>query len=164
MDESGNRAALTNIATGVLFIALGGLAAYTSLEYDLGTLRRMGPGFFPLLISILLLGCGIGLCLFNLRAALAGRGVSLTPAAMINGLRGMAVVFACIIAFALLINRVGLAPTALVCAVIAYFGSLGLMAKGGTVKEGLIVAVCLSAFVVGVFIYGIGLPMSVWPQ
>ena len=51
-------------SAGALFIVLGvgfGLNAYLSL--DLGTTMRMGPGYFPLLLSGLLVILGVAILL-----------------------------------------------------------------------------------------------------
>lgn len=42
-----------NSLGGLLFLALGLYFVYGALELDLGTARRMGPGFFPLVLGCL---------------------------------------------------------------------------------------------------------------
>lgn len=44
---------------GLVLIAIGGVSAIGSLDYSIGTLARMGPGYFPLAIGVIiaLLGC-----------------------------------------------------------------------------------------------------------
>jgi hypothetical protein len=76
----------------------------------------------------------------------------------------MIVVMACIAAFALLVERAGLALTAGLCVAIAYFGARALIDRKGSLWEGLVVALALSAFSVIVFVYGIGLPIRIWPR
>jgi hypothetical protein len=44
---------------GLLFIAFGGVFLYIALGYSLGTLRRMGPGWFPTTVAALLVGVGL---------------------------------------------------------------------------------------------------------
>ena len=45
---------------GLIFTALGLTWGISSLGYPLGTATSMGPGYFPLAISIVLTGLGIG--------------------------------------------------------------------------------------------------------
>ena len=39
---------------GVLFVALGVVAIFVGSRYTLGTAARMGPGYFPRILGILL--------------------------------------------------------------------------------------------------------------
>lgn len=48
-----------NFCSGALFIVVGVGAIALSLEYKLGTPARMGSGFFPLCLGIILTGLGI---------------------------------------------------------------------------------------------------------
>src|SRR5690606_8490719 len=42
----------SDLGAGAIFIAIGlGFAAITLLELDIGTARRMGPGYFPIMLS-----------------------------------------------------------------------------------------------------------------
>lgn len=50
-----------DVIQGGLFTAIGLFALLMALEYPIGTLGRMGPGFFPVIISALLVLTGIGI-------------------------------------------------------------------------------------------------------
>ena len=39
---------------GVMFLVVGGLFAGIAFTYKLGTAARMGPGYFPLMLGILM--------------------------------------------------------------------------------------------------------------
>jgi hypothetical protein len=49
----------TDFLTGLLFLALGSFAIIYGSRYPIGTASRMGPGYYPLLVSsgLVLLGC-----------------------------------------------------------------------------------------------------------
>ena len=49
----------TNGACGAIFVATGAFFAIQSLGLDLGTTFRMGPGYFPLVLGVILAGLGI---------------------------------------------------------------------------------------------------------
>lgn len=50
----------TDILTGILFLGVSIAAlAIIGTSYSLGTASRMGPGFFPLIVSVLLGGLGV---------------------------------------------------------------------------------------------------------
>ncbi|MCA1569993.1 MAG: tripartite tricarboxylate transporter TctB family protein [Chloroflexi bacterium] len=53
------RRALKDVLAGAVFIALGVAFAAGSLAYDIGTPVRMGPGYVPLSLGILLAALGI---------------------------------------------------------------------------------------------------------
>ena len=56
-----------NFWTGVMFSGTGALFAGIAYNYKLGTAARMGPGFFPFYLGLLLLGIGILVIAFSLR-------------------------------------------------------------------------------------------------
>jgi hypothetical protein len=73
MDESGAR---DDLLAGVIFVALGGGFAYTASTYEVGSLRAMGPGYFPLALGLVLAALGVvimvvGLIRLRREAALA---------------------------------------------------------------------------------------------
>ena len=53
---------------GLVFTAIGIAALVMAREYPLGNAARVGPGYFPLLLSILLTGLGIAACVTSLGA------------------------------------------------------------------------------------------------
>ncbi len=48
-----------DLLAGAIFVALGGAFAYTASTYDVGTLRAMGPGYFPLALGLVLAALGV---------------------------------------------------------------------------------------------------------
>ncbi len=68
-----------DLVAGLLFIAVGIAAIAIAANYTLGTAARMGPGYFPRILGILLIVLGAILALRSLRlertaAARAGSG------------------------------------------------------------------------------------------
>ena len=68
------------IPPGLFFIALGAAAFWISRDYPLGELNRMGPGFFPRMLSI-----GISDCPPASSLALSSRASSATASASVSG-------------------------------------------------------------------------------
>jgi Tripartite tricarboxylate transporter TctB family len=137
--------------SGILFIAFGCAGLWLGRNYPLGTLVHMGPGFFPMMMSVALIGIGGFLVARSL--IVAGEPVERTafwPQLLILG---------AIVAFGLLIERIGLAV-----AVIAVAAVSGIAAQGLRWFE--LVALCLamSALSVALFIYLLGQPIPVWVQ
>lgn len=89
-----------DLVQGSLFLAIGVVALLMGLEYPLGTPGRMGPGFFPIIISALLSLTGIGILL---RARLG-------TSEVIRMTRGLplVIVSVAIAAFGFLLDKLGL--------------------------------------------------------
>lgn len=68
------RHALKDVLAGSIFIVLGGAFALGSLDYDIGTPLRMGPGYVPLVLGLLLVGLG---ALVVIKGFIAGEGESI---------------------------------------------------------------------------------------
>ena len=48
-----------NFVAGTIFLAIAALFGFTALKtLDVGTVETMGPGFFPIMISLALAGLG----------------------------------------------------------------------------------------------------------
>ena len=48
-----------NFMSGLLFIGVGALGIYMAQDYPMGTALRMGPGYFPIVLSGMLILFGI---------------------------------------------------------------------------------------------------------
>jgi hypothetical protein len=105
-----------DVTTGLVFVAIGLFSgAHTILHLSVGTGLRMGPGYFPLVLSGLLIL--LGLCVAVRGAGLESR--SLAPAPW----RGAALVLLAPVVFGASLETLGLAPALLVSAPLAAFAS-----------------------------------------
>jgi hypothetical protein len=89
-----------DVVQGGLFLAIGLTALLLGLEYPLGTPGRMGPGFFPIIISALLCLTGIGILL---RARLGTSEVI-----SVTRWLPLVIVSVAILAFGFLLDKLGL--------------------------------------------------------
>jgi hypothetical protein len=135
--------------SGILFIAFGCAGLWFGRNIAVGTLSRMGPGFFPMMMSFALVGTGAFLVARSL--VVAGEPVER------SALWPQLLILAAIVAFGLLIERVGLAV-----AVIAVAAVSGVAAQGLRWFELAALAVAMSAFSVVLFVYLLGQPVPVW--
>jgi hypothetical protein len=135
--------------SGVLFIAFGCAGLWFGRNYAIGTLSRMGPGFFPMAMSIALIGTGT----FLLARSLVVAGEPIERIAFLPQL----LILAAIVAFGLLIERVGLAVSVIVVAVVS-----GVAAQGLRWFELAALALATSAVSVALFVYLLGQPIPVW--
>jgi hypothetical protein len=135
--------------SGVLFIAFGCAGAWCGRNYALGTLAKMGPGFFPMMMSIGLVGIGG----FLLARSLVVAGEPVEHSAIWP----QVLILAAIVAFGLLIERVGLAAAVIAVAVIS-----GVAAQGLRWFELAALALAMSALSVVLFVHLLGQPIPVW--
>lgn len=144
---------LTDAATGLALVVIGLLLReHVAASYDLGTLRRMGPGMVPLGLSMLLSGLGALLALSALLRAP-------TPLPELQ-LRPFVFVLAAIAAFALTIRLLGLVP-----AVVLLVGLATLADRDARLGTFLALSAVLATLAFLIFRLGLGmnLPPFRWP-
>lgn len=137
----------TNGACGAIFIAVGLFFGYQSLGQEIGNAFRMGPGYFPLVLSGILILLGAIIVIQATR-------VTGEPIGQIAW-RGMIFILPAPIFFGLTVRGLGFVPALFVTALIAAFASQRM--RPGTA---LIVALALTIFSTIVFSYALGLPFQ----
>jgi hypothetical protein len=137
----------TNAICGLTFIALGGFFIYQCLNLDLGTAFRMGPGYFPLILSAILTLLGVVVLVQATRV----EGEPMGPLA----LRGMLFILPAPVFFGMTVRGLGFVPSLFFAALIAAFAS-------SRMKPGMavILAAAITLFSVVVFSYALGLPFE----
>jgi hypothetical protein len=136
--------------SGVLFIAVGGFALVYGSKYTLGTAARMGPGYFPRILGILLVVLG-GLILIR---GLRTQG----PAVPRWRLRPTLLVIGGVIVFGHVVQWLGIAISTVLLIVVASAASHEFRPK-----EAIISGVLLAALASLVFIVGLGVQLPIWP-
>lgn len=53
-----------DFVSGLMFMAVGGAFAWGAVDYEIGEAARMGPGYFPFMLGLILVGLG-ALVTFN---------------------------------------------------------------------------------------------------
>lgn len=137
-----------DMVSSIVLISVGGIFAVTSLaSLEVGTGLRMGPGYFPLVLSCLIVGIGFILMMVSLRGE-GGLDMQAAPA------RAVAAIIMAPILFGLVVRGAGFIP-----AVAATAFSASLASPQLSTKQILIIAAGMTAFCVVVFVYGLGLPV-----
>ena len=141
-------------AVGVMFTAVGGIAVYLGVGYGFGSLAEMGPGALPILLGATLLAFGVAL-LLQARFTDARRvAVALMPR---EEIRPFLAILAALLAFGLLIDRIGLIPS--LVALIA----IGWLADGrGRLKELPFLLLAITVIVIAIFYFGLGIPFHLF--
>jgi len=138
-----------SFGSGLLFAGAGILGLIVAGGYAMGTAGRMGPGYFPMLVSGGLTLIGVVLLIRSLRI----EGPAIAPVnwrVVICGAGAIA-------AFGMLIR-----PAGLVAAVAALTVLMGLARPGARWAEIAAVSVVMALFCWLVFIVGLGTPMRLW--
>ena len=136
---------------GLVFIAFGIAAIAIGSNYTLGSAARMGPGYFPRILGILLIVLGAILTLRALR--LNGSPI---PAWK---WRPTLIVIGSVVLFGLMVTRAGLVVSTIVLIVLSSAGSHEFRPR-----EAAISAVLLAALCVGIFVIGLKLQIAIWPS
>ena len=131
---------------GLMLIVVGGGAIIIARDYEFGSALRMGPGYFPVILSAALVIFGVYFVLQGLRAGAEKLEGSLS-------LRALIILPLSLVLFGLLIDRAGFIP-----AMLALIIGSSTASSQFKLVEVLAFAVFLTAMCVVVFIWALGLP------
>jgi hypothetical protein len=134
--------------TGILYIALGSSAIVIARDYGLGTARKMGPAFFPGILSILLIGIGI----ISLVRSFIRPGTPVSRMAF----KGLLLVTGATLVFGLIVHRAGLIIALPALVIISAYGS-----RKFNWRTAITLAIVLTVFCILVFRKGLGIPLPI---
>jgi Tripartite tricarboxylate transporter TctB family len=138
-----------DLGAAIAFVAIGLAGAYFGKDLSFGTAGRMGPGYFPIILSWIIVGVGLVVGL----TALTVEGPNIEPIQ----LRPIAVIIVAILVFGFLIGTAGLAIAAVLLTVLSAFAR-----RGANLGEAVLLGIGLAAFTVAVFVYGLSQPLPAW--
>lgn len=130
---------------GLLFIAIGVFAMVMAQNFPMGSAVRMGPGYFPRVLSGIMIAFGLYVMV---RGLIKGEKIEGAW-----GIRPLVLVTLGLVVFGFIMERLGMVP--------ALFALFFISALGGhefKFKEVLILASVMTVAAWGIFIYGLGLP------
>lgn len=139
-----------DFATGLLFVAIGLGAYYIGSTYNMGTAQRPGTGVLPRILAWCLMGSGVLLAV----QSLIQEGPKLDAWAW----RPLIMITVATIAFAFLIDSAGLVVAMIVSMTLAALGT-----HETKWREFALFSVLMLAIGIGLFIYGLGMPIKVFP-
>lgn len=139
---------------GLMFIAVAAFGLWASRDYPIGTALRMSTGYVPRLLCWVLLGLGAAVMVSGLRA-------TDERAAFAGARHWRALVFVpgSLVVFAFAMDRLGV-----VIATILLVGIGSLAGRDIRPLEIAISAVVLVLITLTIFIWGLELPIPVWPE
>lgn len=137
--------------SGLTFLAIGIVAIGIAARYPLGSAANMGPGYFPILLSVVL--CGIGaVSVFRSLARGVDQEVASWPVAP-------ALSVACgVFAFGLTVEHVGLVGASALLLLFVGYGQLR-----SRPLEYLLLSAALLIFSAILFVELLRLPLPLWP-
>lgn len=137
---------------GALYLAVGSGFAWYAADYERGTAARMGAGYFPFWLALILMALGT-VVLFRSTAP------SVQPVALAPwDLRSLAWMTGAVVFFGLVIK-----PLGLVAAIVILVVAASLASPTFTWRGTLINAAVLSAVNAVAFGLVLGLPLDLWP-
>jgi len=135
---------------GILYIAFGAATIIVALNYPLGSAGRMGPGYFPRGLGILLIVLGVVLSLRALR-------VKGTPLRF-GSFKPLLIVIGSVVVFGLAAGPLGLVVATVLLVIVSSAAS-----DDFRWKEAVVSSLLLAGFTVLAFAYGLKLQLPIWP-
>jgi hypothetical protein len=150
------RKIMSNIKTGkdfwsgIMFLCFAAVGIFAARNYSMGTSGKMGPGYFPVALAILLGALGL---LLVVRSIVSGdervERMKLLP---------LFLLIVGVVAFGAAIEPLGLVIALATTVVVSAFASR----ESGPLEIAAL-AIALAAFSVGIFHYLLLLPLPIWP-
>ena len=141
-----------DFAAGLIYIVSGAGFSLGALNYKLGDAARMGPGYFPFWIGLLLVAVGLATMAGSLHRRTAQERVQPPD------LKAMAWILGAVVLFGVLLIPAGLVLSLVALVIVASMGSHEFHWRGALLN-----AAVLTLFSVAAFIWGIHLQISLWP-
>ena len=134
---------------GMLFLLIGGVGFYVALGYSFGSLQRMGPGYFPRILSAVLIAFGLFTAFRGLRSGERVQGTwGWFPLAMLT---------AALVSFGFLMEHVGMIP-----ALVVMFFAAAFAGKEAKFVEVVVLTVIMCIAATAIFIWGLKLPYELF--
>jgi len=135
---------------GVLYIAFGAAAIAIAYNYPVGSAGRMGPGYFPRALGLILIFLGAVLCLRALRV----RGAPI----VFGSFHPLVIVTASVILFGLAAPKLGVLVATVILGVVSSLAS-----DEFRWKEAVVASIGMAIFTYVAFSWGLDLQLPVWP-
>jgi hypothetical protein len=141
-----------DLAAGLIYVLAGAGFSLGALNYKLGDAARMGPGWFPFWVGVVLAAVGVITAATSLRRTAAEDRVQRPE------LRAVAWIIGAVVLFGLLLQPLGMVLALAVLVIVSSMASHEFTWKGALLNT-----VFMVLFSVGAFIWGINLQIPLWP-
>lgn len=134
--------------TGIVYVAIGGSALFLSRDYGMGTAVKMGPAYFPTILSGLLILIGT----ISVIRSFIKQGTPISSFAM----KGLIMVTVSMLLFGFIVRGAGLAIALPLLIIISAFASTRF-----SWRYSLALAVGVTVFCILIFNIGLGVPLPI---
>ena len=134
--------------TGIIYIAFGAAAIFIARDYGLGTPRKMGPAYFPGILSVLLIVIGI----ISLVRSFVRPG---TPIGRFT-YKGLLLVTAATLLFGIIVRGAGIIIAMPVLVIVSAYAS-----HKFNWRTSIVMAVGLTVSCILIFLKGLGIPLPI---
>ncbi|MEN7529695.1 MULTISPECIES: tripartite tricarboxylate transporter TctB family protein [unclassified Cupriavidus] len=141
-----------DFASGLMFILVGLGFSFVARGYSMGTAAKMGPGYFPFLLGLVLALLGAVVAI----GSLSSKGEADHLARW--DLKILLWILGSVVLFGLLLKPLGMVLSVFVLVLVSSMASHEFSWKGALLNGVVLVLISMGAFV-----YGINLQMPVWP-
>jgi hypothetical protein len=137
---------------GLLFAAFGLFFSGFGTRYTFGSAARMGPGYFPTVLGVILVILGAVIALSALSAKAEEHHVAKFD------WRTIALVLGSVVLFGVLLNRAGLIIALIAVVMVSSYASHEFGWKAALINTVALITLCLA-----VFVYALSLQFPLWP-
>jgi hypothetical protein len=138
-----------DLGAAVVFILIGIAGLVFGQDLAFGTSAKMGPGYFPTILSALILALGAGLFIYSFI-------VDGPPIESVQ-FRPILLIVASILVFGYLLTSLGLVITAFLMTLVAAYAR-----REVKLSENIYLGIGLAIFTVLIFVRGLSQPLPVW--
>lgn len=136
--------------SGIMFLCFAAVGLYLARGYSMGSAGEMGPGYFPVVLGVVLAALGL---------LLVGRAIGSGDEPVDHfSIRPLLFLVVAVVAFGVTIEPLGLVLSLIVTVALAALAGR----ESGPLEIG-ILAVVLAVLSVGIFHYALRLPLPIWP-
>lgn len=144
------RRSYPDVLAGGVFVVIGGAFVVGALSYELGTPLRMGPGYFPLLVGVIVAALGLAVIVKGL---VAGEVLTFGTVPW----RAVAAIVAALLFFGFTVEGLGFVPASAVTALLTTLASSRVRPL-----RALLVAAALTVAATLIFVVGLQLRLPLW--
>lgn len=137
-----------NLLVGLIFVGIGIAFGYAASGYAIGTLLRMGPGYFPLILAAILILLGGTIFVQALFSGPDEVAIGRIP------WFGIFLLCGALIFFGLTVRGLGLMPSLFITVFLSAFAS-----SKTNIVSALVMAALMTALCMVIFVWALGLPL-----
>ncbi len=141
-----------DFASGLMFILVGFGFSWVARGYSMGTAAKMGPGYFPFWLGVVLALLGVLVLIGSMSSKGEGDELARWDIKLLLWILGSVVLFG------LLLKPLGMVLSVIVLVLVSSMASHEFTWRGAILNTIVLVVISMGAFV-----YGINLQMPVWP-